>query len=184
MFCDITYEPRPIPGIGRGGSPSKKNEYWTLKNQGRDHRHPERLLMRQTGDDLVVAFQSEARHGRYYTDNTLFTILPLTEGVTLRYLLGLLNSRLVRYVYQMLSQEQGKTLAQVKVNTVNELPVAIEDQAKVDTVESVINHILNAKDADSEADTSEWEREIDHLVYDLYGLTDEEIAAVEARLGG
>ena len=46
MFCDIKYEPRPVPGIGRGGKPSKKNEYWTLKNHGRDHRHSERLLMR------------------------------------------------------------------------------------------------------------------------------------------
>jgi hypothetical protein len=29
------------------------------------------------------------------------------------------------------------------------------------------------------ADTSEWEREIDQLVYRLYGLTDEEIKIVE-----
>ena len=32
-------------------------------------------------------------------------------------------------------------------------------------------------------DTAELEREIDRLVYDLYELTDEEIAAVERSLG-
>jgi len=34
---------------------------------------------------------------------------------------------------------------------------------------------LAAKKRDSEADTTGWEREIDRLVYALYGLTDEEI---------
>jgi hypothetical protein len=31
------------------------------------------------------------------------------------------------------------------------------------------------------ADVSAWEREIDRLVYALYGLTEEEIAIVEGR---
>jgi len=35
--------------------------------------------------------------------------------------------------------------------------------------------------AESAADVSAWEREIDRLVYALYGLTEEEIAVVEGR---
>ncbi|MDP2896743.1 MAG: hypothetical protein Q8Q12_09315 [bacterium] len=31
------------------------------------------------------------------------------------------------------------------------------------------------------ADTTEWEREIDQLVYELYGLTEDEIAIVEDK---
>lgn len=38
---------------------------------------------------------------------------------------------------------------------------------------------LSAKYADPAADTSALEREIDKIVYWLYGLTDEEIALVE-----
>ena len=34
---------------------------------------------------------------------------------------------------------------------------------------------------DAEADTSGWEREIDELVYALYGLTPEEIQIVEGN---
>jgi hypothetical protein len=34
---------------------------------------------------------------------------------------------------------------------------------------------------DSAADVSAWEREIDRLVYALYGLTEEEIAIVEGK---
>lgn len=39
--------------------------------------------------------------------------------------------------------------------------------------------ILTAKKANPQTDTSAWEREIDGLVYGLYGLTEEEIAVIE-----
>ena len=39
--------------------------------------------------------------------------------------------------------------------------------------------ILTAKKANPQADTRRLEREIDVLVYDLYGLTEDEIAIVE-----
>ena len=44
----------------------------------------------------------------------------------------------------------------------------------------LVDGILSAKAADAEADTTALEEEIDRLVYKLYGLTDEEIAVVEA----
>lgn len=60
-FCDVNYEPLPIPGIGRGGKPSKRNEYWHFCGDIENHHQPERLLMRQTDDDLIVAYHSEAK---------------------------------------------------------------------------------------------------------------------------
>jgi hypothetical protein len=42
-----------------------------------------------------------------------------------------------------------------------------------------VEEILVAKQHDPEADTSGLEREIDRLVYALYGLTSEEIQIVE-----
>ena len=44
----------------------------------------------------------------------------------------------------------------------------------------LVDSILEAKDADPLADTDEMEAEIDRLVYGLYGLTEEEIVAVES----
>ena len=180
-FCDIHYQPLPRPGIGRGGRPSSKNEYWNFCGDIHNHHQPERLLMRQTDDDLVVAYHSEKESGRFYTDNTLFTILPNSFGqtVNLKYLLALLNSRLLNFVYHSISQEKGKSQAQVKIKNVNELPVVIPKEEKQKPMIELVNNILAAKDADPSADTSELEAEIDRLCYHLYGLTDEEIAVVE-----
>jgi hypothetical protein len=44
----------------------------------------------------------------------------------------------------------------------------------------LVDRLLAAKQRDAEADTSAWEREIDQLVYALYGLTPEEKALVQA----
>ena len=44
-----------------------------------------------------------------------------------------------------------------------------------------LTKVLEKKKADSEADTSTWEAEIDKLVYELYGLTEEEVKVVEGK---
>jgi hypothetical protein len=46
---------------------------------------------------------------------------------------------------------------------------------------TLVNQILAAKKKDPNADTSVLEKEIDEMVYALYGLTPEEIAIVEGR---
>ncbi|MFH1670078.1 MAG: hypothetical protein ABIA92_00645 [Patescibacteria group bacterium] len=42
-----------------------------------------------------------------------------------------------------------------------------------------VDRILAAKERDPKADTTAWKREIDRLVYELYGLTKKEINLVE-----
>ena len=58
--------------------------------------------------------------------------------------------------------------------------VSAESQAPI--IE-LVDRILEAKAADPDAYTHDFEREIDQLVYDLYGLTEEESTAIERSLG-
>ena len=53
------------------------------------------------------------------------------------------------------------------------------DSAISEVVISLVDHILSLKKENPYADTSALEAEIDQLVYQLYGLTDEEIAIIE-----
>jgi type II restriction/modification system DNA methylase subunit YeeA len=48
-------------------------------------------------------------------------------------------------------------------------------------IAEIVDKILTLKKANPQADTTELEREIDRLVYQLYDLTDEEIAIVEGK---
>ena len=82
---------------------------------------------------------------------------------------------------------QGSTSAkkndftQLTLNDVRELPIkqiSLENQTPF--IEKVYQ-ILTLKKADSNADTSELEAQIDRMVYDLYELTEEEILIVEGK---
>ena len=46
---------------------------------------------------------------------------------------------------------------------------------------TLVDQILAAKKKDPNADTSALERQIDKMVYELYGLTPEEIEIMEGR---
>lgn len=178
-YCDINYSPLPIPGVGRGGRPSSRDEYWNFRGGIKNHHQPERLLMRQTDDDLVVAYHNQERHGRFYTDNTLFTILPKRDEKDLKFLMALLNSRLMNYIYHSLSQEQGKSQAQVKVKTVRELPIVLPGQEDRSYIDYLVERILLEKTKNPLADTSTLEEQVDAIIYQLYRLTEDEISVVE-----
>ncbi len=183
MFCDVDYEPLPILGIGRGGKLSPKNEYWDFCGDKENHHQPERLLMRQSDDDLIVAYHSEAESGRFYTDNTLFTILPKSQKTNLKYLLALFNSQLLNFIYHSISQEQGKSQAQVKVKVVRKLPVVVPAADEQRPIIALVDEILEAKASDPEACTTDKEKQIDNLIYSLYNLTTEEIKIVKEAEG-
>ena len=178
-FCEIDYKPIPIPGIGRGGKPSLRNEYWNFRGDIANHHQPERLLIRQTDDDLIVAYHSEKESGRFYTDNTLFTVLPNSQKTNLKYLLALFNSALLNFIYHFLSQEQGKSQAQVKISVVNKLPVVIPAEEQQRPIIALVNDILSAKATNPAEDTLKLEKEINKRIYELYNLTSEEIGIVE-----
>ena len=60
-----------------------------------------------------------------------------------------------------------------------DFPIPTPTPAQQAAIEAVVNQILNAKRAAPDADVSALEAEIDQRVYELYGLTPEEIAIVE-----
>ena len=66
------------------------------------------------------------------------------------------------------------------IKVTRSLPMPPEwEQAHDDRLEILVTRILAAKTADPSADTSALEREIDVRVYQLYGLTEDEIRIVE-----
>jgi hypothetical protein len=62
---------------------------------------------------------------------------------------------------------------------VSTLPIPAASPEKQKSVEQLVDRILAAKERDAEADVSGLEREIDQLVYSLYGLTPDEIKLIE-----
>ncbi len=135
---------------------------------------PEKLFVRQTGDSII------ATHGiaGFVARDNLHIILP-KKDTNLLFVLGILNSACVGFLYSFINPEKGEALAQVKKNHVEELPIPNATASQQKPIIQAVKTILAAKQPNPAADTSAMEREIDQLVYALYGLTPEEIAIVE-----
>jgi hypothetical protein len=101
------------------------------------------------------------------------------KSVSYEYLCGLLNSRYLRYLYEQIVKEGGRVFPQVKLEKLKPLPIILNKKDVQKKVEAIVREIISIKRDNQDNDTSALELEIDHLVYQLYGLTDEEIKIVE-----
>ena len=90
---------------------------------------------------------------------------------------GLLNSKFMDWFFRITSTNNNAQGYELK-----QLPIPEFDDTTINHLDGLVGRIIAAKAVDYDADTSDLEAEIDQLVYQLYGLTDEEIAAVEANL--
>ena len=105
--------------------------------------------------------------GEVYCNNKGFVL----SGGPLKYLCGVLNAKVITWFMKNTARTTGLGLMQWEKFAVERLPVPqISDQEQRPFVQ-VVDKILAAKAADTNADTSEDEAKIDRLVYQLYGLT-------------
>ena len=103
------------------------------------------------------------------------------NGYSPYYILGLLNSKYTSYY--LMNKFKDKHLAggylAINKSTIEQLPFGVADDESQKTIIDNVIKILKAKGVNPSADTSALESEIDRLVYQLYGLTEEEIRIVK-----
>ena len=125
-------------------------------------------------------------NGRFaYDDSGIYgeaTTFIMT-GASLKYLCAVLNASLTRWFLQQMAPTSGMGTLRWKKVYVENIPIPKITAAKQRPFVHLVDQILKAKNADPDADTRHLEWEIDRLVYDLYGLTEEEDTAIERSLG-
>ncbi|TVQ51451.1 MAG: class I SAM-dependent DNA methyltransferase [Saprospirales bacterium] len=101
-----------------------------------------------------------------------------TDKVDLKYLTGLLNSKLIEFWLRYRGKMQGNNFQIDKAPLVN-IPVFKADEDIQNKIKTLVSEIISIKRQDPSADTTSLEMEIDRLVYELYGLGEEEVGVVE-----
>ncbi len=114
--------------------------------------------------------------------NNTHILLTDKPNYKLKFILALLNSRLFDFIYWTINPEKGEAMAEVKAMHLDQLPIKSADTKTQEKIESIVDQILIKKSKVYSCDTSELENQIDQLVYQLYGLTEEEIKIVESNL--
>ena len=120
----------------------------------------------------------------FITNKNLYTLLEKPASEPLRVTLALLNSKLVSRLYiEAVSQATKDDFPQVTITDLLNLPVPsrIPVEARVRLVE-LADQMLARKREEADADAAALEKEMEALVYRLYGLTPVEISLVESAL--
>lgn len=103
-------------------------------------------------------------------------IIPNDVHVSLRYLLGILDSTLINYLFAT----KFLNLA-IKAEYLKQLRIPIPSAAILKKLESLVSKVLELKKVNIEADTTSLEYQIDFCVYHLYGLTYDEVLIVDSE---
>jgi adenine-specific DNA-methyltransferase len=97
------------------------------------------------------------------------------------YLLAIINSKLLSFIKTKASTTANKDdFTQLTLNDIRQLGIPSPSQSQKLVIDALVDKILVSKKSNPAADTSTLEMEIDKLVYEIYGLTEEEIKIVEA----
>lgn len=142
-------------------------------------RAPIKIIWRQTAPYFIgCVLKNDTMFGNTIQGGVIKD--KFTKIISPYYLLGLLNSKLLRALYSNAVKETGRVFPQVKLEKLRPLPIKIIDKQAQQPVIAVVEKII-AK-MDEEADVSKLMNQLDQMVYNLYALSKEEIDIIEGKV--
>jgi adenine-specific DNA-methyltransferase len=140
-------------------------------------------------EEKIIGVRKCVRPTFTYTDfdcyvSAAFYVIK-TERINLKYLVGLLNSKLIDFWLRHRGKMQGNNY-QIDKEPLLSLPIIKPSEDEQEEIISFVNKILSLTQSEDylqnpqkQAKVKQYERQIDQLVYKLYGLTKEEIEVIE-----
>jgi len=99
---------------------------------------PEKIVVRQAGDSLIATLDNK----QFVCMNNMHTVILRDDKCDLRFILGLLNSRVLNYYFQWLNPEKGEALAEVKKEHVEKLVIKWGSPAQREAIAKLVQCIL------------------------------------------
>lgn len=118
----------------------------------------------------------------WYASADVYFITQKDPSISLKYVIALLNSKLYFLWLYFKGKRKGEML-ELYQKPLSDIPIRVLSADRQRPFVAAVDKILAAKKRDPEADTTALEREVDHHIYAVYGLTKEEVEIVEGYKG-
>ncbi|GAA4506579.1 TaqI-like C-terminal specificity domain-containing protein [Hymenobacter ginsengisoli] len=150
------------------------NYWWELRSCDYydDYERPKIIF-----PDIASRNQFTIDRNGFYLDMTAFFI-PLED----KYLLGILNSKVVQYFFCNISPVIRSGFLRWKRQYIEQIPIPEPTTSQKVELAHLVDDILTSRSKDDKAKTVTAEEAIDKLVYQLYGLTTEESELVRDKV--
>jgi type I restriction-modification system DNA methylase subunit len=97
-----------------------------------------KIFLRQTGDSIITTYDQD----NFLCLNNLHVGNLINKEYDIRYTLALLNSKLLTHYYHLISLELGRTMAQLDIETVEQLPIPPASPKIQQEFATLVNQIL------------------------------------------
>lgn len=164
------------------------NKYieWNVKEIHRTRpnylwEQPEKLVTQRISGGshpIIVAYDTNKYKSFASTNNI---VLKDEFKHLYKYFLALLNSNVLNWYYANNFSNNSTLTVNISKTYLEQLPIPPATSAQQQPIIDLVDEILTKKKQNPYEDTTDLEGEIDKLVYELYGLSKEEIAIVEGR---
>jgi hypothetical protein len=134
-----------------------------------------KILTRQTADEIIGTVDYE----NYYYTNTIHGTIITDNKYNIKFILVLLNSKLLNYYYKATTSEGKKVFAQIKIDILRKLPIKFSHSQN--TYVNFVNYLLFLNSQNNHRiNKALFENILDAMVYDLY--FPEEIKNINAEV--
>lgn len=119
-----------------------------------------------------------------YTEKEAYVMMAInvikTGRVNMKFLSGLLNSKLVAFWLRNRGKMQGLNY-QLDKEPLQQIPIPVPDVKIQTRIGAIVNEIIERKSANANASIQDLENQIDNIVYHLYDLTYDEVLIVDPQ---
>ncbi|MCK9414388.1 MAG: Eco57I restriction-modification methylase domain-containing protein [Prolixibacteraceae bacterium] len=151
---------------------------WLSQPKSFDQFSEPRILIREITSKYPHVIEACYIKEVFLNNKSILNIIKKTDDVDLFSLLGYLNSKLISFYHIRQTVKGNRNLfPKLVIKDLKNYPVLVNEfYLKISPLAKMI---YDSKNVNQQSDTTALESEIDRLVYQLYGLTDEEIKIVE-----
>jgi type I restriction-modification system DNA methylase subunit len=101
----------------------------------------EKLLMRKTGDNLIVALDKN----KLYHLDILHSIILKNQNYSLNYIMTIFNSKLMNHYYRLITLSKGRAMAQTNMETIEQLPIRKTDSMTCKLIDKYVEELIKLK---------------------------------------
>lgn len=135
-----------------------------------------KILIRQVGAYPICAYDNQ----QYYTLNTIYNIVITDNDFNCKYVLGILNSKLIQYIWQELFPETKKIFPRVKKEQMVNIPIIIANSESQNQIIRIVDTLI-ALNGENMQEINRLCSQIDMLVYQLYHLKYDDVLIVDPQ---
>jgi adenine-specific DNA-methyltransferase len=126
-------------------------------------RYKGKIVIRKTGREIVSAIDYDGN----VIEQSLYGIIVNSEAIYPEYILGILNSKLMKWYYRNFMVTNYRSMPQIKKYSLDRIPIRICDTHKEEYIRNIVLNIINCTD---ENEIKILQGKLDNIIFSIYGI--------------